>query len=166
MLMYNYNYPASNEMDFLFGGFLIVFVIVALILGVIGYIASAFIYYNTAKTNNLSDIAIISWIPVVNMYVLFALGSKKDSIEEIKKDALTFSLIYIALIILSAIPFLGILLSIAAIIIGVYFSYRLYYRWCGDTGKSVLFVLLTFITSGIFFFIYGLIKMKQPFVAA
>jgi hypothetical protein len=155
----------SSDYDVLLGGLFVTFAILALILGVLGYILTAIIYYNTAKTNGLAEIAFWSWIPLVNVYVLFALGSTKLTIEEIKKDALKFLLIYIALTIISFIPIIGFLSSIALLILSIYFIYRLFYRWTGESGKSILFVVLTVITAGIFYYIYGLIKMKKAFVA-
>ncbi|RUL49820.1 MULTISPECIES: hypothetical protein [Lysinibacillus] len=161
--MYYETYP--NEMDLFFGGLFVVVIIVGLILALVGYILTAIIYYNSAKVNGLGDIAFWSWIPVLNVYALFALGSSKTSIEGIKKDALMFTLIYFGLLVVSFIPFIGILTSIAMAIIAIYFMYRLFYRWTGDSGKAILFIVLTLITGSIFFYIYGLIMMKKPFVA-
>lgn len=149
----------------LFGGFLLTFIFIMIAIGVVGYVITAIIYYYTTKTNGLGEISFWSWIPLVNVYVLFALGSTKTSIEEIKKDALKFLLIYIGLTIISFIPFIGILTSIAMAVIGVYFMYRLFYRWTGESGTAILFVVLSIITGSIFYYVYGLIKMKKPFVA-
>ncbi|MFP3918133.1 hypothetical protein U5N28_10005 [Lysinibacillus telephonicus] len=162
--MSSYN-SYSSEYDALFGGLLLTFIIVGIVLGILGYIITAIIFYNAAKTNGLAEIAFWSWIPIANAYVLFALGSIKTSTDEIKKDALKFLLIYIALAIISIIPFIGILASIALMVISIYYIYRLFYRWIGDTGKSILFVFLTFITCSIFYYVYGLLRMKKPFVA-
>lgn len=156
------SYPTEYDV---FGGLLLTFIIVGIVLGILGYIITAIIFYNAAKTNGLAEIAFWSWIPIANAYVLFALGSIKTSTDEIKKDALKFLLIYIALAIISIIPFIGILASIALMVISIYYIYRLFYRWIGDTGKSILFVFLTFITCSIFYYVYGLLRMKKPFVA-
>ena len=163
MSTYN-SYPSDYDAA-LFGGFFITFLIVIIALGVVSYLITAIIYFVTSKTNGLGEIAFWSWIPLVNVYALFALGSTKTSIEEIKKEALKFLLIYIGLTIISFIPFIGILSSIAMVVIGVYFMYRLFYRWTGESGTAILFIVLSIITGSIFFYIYGLIKMKQPFVA-
>ena len=160
--MYN-SYQSDYEAAFL-GGLFITFLFIIIALGVVSYLISAFIYYYTSKTNGLGEIAFWSWIPLLNVYALFALGSTKTSIEEIKKEALIFLWIYIGLTVLSFIPFIGILASIAMVIIGVYFMYRLFYRWTGEAGTSILYVVLTFITGSIFYYIYGLMKMKKPFV--
>lgn len=156
------SYPTEYDV---FGGLLLTFIIVGIVLGILGYIITAIIFYNAAKTNGLAEIAFWSWIPIANAYVLFALGSIKTSTDEIKKDALKFLLIYFALAIISIIPFIGILASIALMVISIYYIYRLFYRWIGDTGKSILFVFLTIITCSIFYYIYGLLRMKKPFVA-
>jgi len=159
-----YNSYQSEYDAALLGGFLLTFIIIMIAVGVVSYVITAIIYYYTTKTNGLGEIAFWSWIPLVNVYVLFALGSTKTSVEEIKKDALKFLLIYIALTVISIIPFIGILTSIAMVVIGVYFMYRLFYRWTGESGTAILFVVLTIITGSIFYYIYGLIKMKKPFV--
>lgn len=155
----------SSDYDVFYGGLLVTFILIMIGMFVISYVITALIYYYTTKTNGLGEIAFWSWIPVLNVYALFALGSTKTTIEEIKKDALKFLLINIGLMILSFIPILGILASIALLVIGVYFMYRLFFRWTGESGISILFVVLTFITGSIFYYIYGLIKMKKPFVA-
>jgi len=160
--LYN-SYQSDYEAAFL-GGLFITFLFIIIALGVVSYLISAFIYYYTSKTNGLGEIAFWSWIPLLNVYALFALGSTKTSIEEIKKEALIFLWIYIGLTVLSFIPFIGILASIAMVIIGVYFMYRLFYRWTGEAGTAILYVVLTFITGSIFYYIYGLMKMKKPFV--
>ncbi|RHW39960.1 hypothetical protein D1B33_03690 [Lysinibacillus yapensis] len=162
--MNSYGYTPSDY-DVLFGGLFVTIIIATIIFAIAGYIITALIYYYSAKTNGLGEIAFWSWIPVLNIYVLFALGSTKTSLDEIKKEALMFLLIYIGLGILSIVPFIGVLASIALIVIAVYFIYRLFFRWTGDSGTSILFVVLMFITGSIFYYIYGLIKMKKPFVA-
>ena len=142
-------------------GFIVFFLIIALI----AYILSAIIYSNTAKTNGFQEIAVISWIPIINIYVLFALGSKKTTIEEVKSDALIYTLIYFGLGIVAAIPFIGLIAGIAMVILSAFYFYRLYYRWTGDQAKAILFVVLMYLTGGIFFYVYGLMKMKDRFMA-
>ncbi|MED3660955.1 hypothetical protein NST62_02205 [Ureibacillus sp. FSL K6-8385] len=156
-----YQYFEDYAVVGLIGGF---FVLIALIL--IHYILTAIIYYYTAKTNGPTDLAFLAWIPIINYYLLFAFGSKKTEPAEVKKDALIWAVIYAILVVVSLIPIIGWLAYIAVLIISIYYSYRLFYRWTGETGKSVLFVILTIITASIFFYIYGLIKMKKEFAAA
>ena len=84
---------------------------------------------------------------------------------EVKSDALKFTLIYFGLVIVSAIPLIGFLAAIALIILTVYYFYRLFYRWTGDQSKAILFVVLMYLTGGIFFYVYGIIKMKDRFMA-
>lgn len=157
------SYPA--ELDLFLGGLLVTFGIFIILFAILAYILTAIIYYKTAQTNGLQDIAFWSWIPLLNVYVLFALGSTKTTLEEIKKDAIKFTIIYFALAIVSIIPIIGFLASIAMMIIAIYYMYRILYRWTADSGKAILFVVLTFITGGLFFMIYGLIMMKKPFLA-
>ncbi len=146
-------------------GYILGFFVILIIIAIISYILSAIIYQKTAKTNGFHEIAYLSWIPIINIYVLFALGSKKTTIPEVKSDALKVTLIYFGLVILGIIPFIGFLAGIALIILAAYYSYRLFYRWTGDQTKSILFVVLMYLTCGIFFYVYGLLKMKERFIA-
>ncbi|KGR76530.1 hypothetical protein [Ureibacillus sinduriensis] len=155
----------SSDYDAFYGGLFFVFLIITLALVVLGYVVNALIYYYTAKTNGLGEVSFWAWIPLVNVYLLFAFGSSKTTMQEIKKESLMFLLIYIGLAIVSIIPLIGILASIAMIVLGLYYMYRLFYRWTGETGMSILFIILTIITGSLFYYIYGLIKMKKPFVA-
>lgn len=156
-------YP--SEYDAMLGGFLVIFVIAAIIFAVLAYVVTALIYYFASKTNGLGDIAFWAWIPIIHIYLLFALCSKKESLDEIKKDALKWTLIYIGLLVVSMIPVIGFIASLAAVVIAIYYMYLLFYRWTGEQGMSILFVFLSLITGSLFFYIYGLIKMKKPFVA-
>lgn len=160
----SYYDTSLNEFDVFYGGLFFAFLLVVLVLCVVGYILTAIIYFYTAKTNGLTEITFWSWIPILNVYVLFALGSSKTTLEGIKKEALILLLVYIGLMIVSLIPFIGILASIALCILAFYYMYRLFKRWTGETGMSILFIVLTIITGSIFYYIYGLIKMKKPFV--
>ncbi len=45
----------------------------------------------------------------------------------------------------------------------IYYSYRLMYRWSGESGKAILYIILSIITGGLFFMIYGLMRMNRPF---
>nr|WP_106783656.1 hypothetical protein [Lysinibacillus timonensis] len=146
-------------------GYIAGFILVFLVFGVIAYILLAIILSNTSKTNGFYEVAGLSWIPFVNIFVMFALGSKKPTMLEVKSEALKYTLIFFGLIILSLIPILGILASLASFVLMAYYYFRLFFRWTGDQGKAILFVVLTFITGGIFFYIFGLMSMNKQFVA-
>ncbi|MFL1995885.1 hypothetical protein AB1J28_14230 [Lysinibacillus irui] len=154
-----------NDFDAAMGGLFIIFILAALALGLIAYIISALIYFMTSKTNGFADVAYIAWIPIINVYSLFLLTASGDSRETVRATALKNTLIYAGLIIVSFIPLIGILASLGAAGFTLYFSYRLFYRWCGESGKAVLYTILMIITGGLFFAIYGLMRMNRPFVA-
>ena len=156
----------GSEADLLFGGLFFAIIIAAIIFGIICYIIYAVVLYKTAKTNGYESIAIIAWIPIVQIYVLYALGSKKESIDEAKSEALKMCLIMLGLIIVSMIPFIGILGNLGILALSLYYNYRLFFRWTADNGTSIIFVVLSLITGSIFFYIYGLIKMNKPFQAS
>lgn len=155
----------TTDYDVFFGGFLFVLVLIGLVFAFIGYIITAIIYNNTAKANDLSELSFWAWIPIVNIYLLFAFSSNTNLIEETKKYALKFLLIYGVLIIISFIPLIGFLTTIVSVGLVMYFIYRLFYRWTGDSGTSVIFIILSMITCNLFFYIYGLMNMKKRFVA-
>ena len=161
--MYNSYY--YNDTDFAIGGFILVIFLLAFIFAIAAYIITALIYYITSKTNGFSDVAYIAWIPVVNIYSLFLLTANGTDNTSIRDAAKKNTLIYVGLVIVSFIPFIGWFSSIACAIYGLYFTYRLLYRWCGESGKAILYIVLTLITGGIFFAIYGLLRMNKPFVA-
>lgn len=155
--MYNDYY--SNEMDMLAGPMFIAAVIVALIIGLISYVIYGLIFFKTAKTNGFDDAAYISWIPIANFYMLFLLTG--DTVD--RSVAKKWFWIYVALIALSWIPVLGWILSIASVVISIYFYYRLLYRWTAEQNKAILYDVLTMISGGLFFMIYGLMRMNRPF---
>lgn len=158
-------YYSSGAAEFSLLAFIAMFGVALIIFGLVLYVIGALVYYNTAKTNGLGDIAFLGWIPLANTYLFFALGSTKKEESEIKKDALIWTLVYFGIFVISFIPFLGFVSSIAMFGLFAYFAYRILYRWTGDSGKAVLFTILSIITGFLFFYIYGLVKMKQPFVA-
>ncbi|KPN98018.1 hypothetical protein [Lysinibacillus sp. ZYM-1] len=162
---YNDSYYYS-DLDAALGGLFIVIILASLVIGLIAYIISALIYFMTSKTNGFGDVAYIAWIPIINVYSLFLLTAGGENRETIRATALKNTLIYAGLLIVSLIiPFIGLLASIGAAGFTLYFTYRLFYRWCGETGKAVLYTILMIITGGLFFAIYGLMRMNKPFVA-
>jgi len=139
--------------------FLLVLLLIGLVVSAIYYVIGALIYYNASKTNGFSDVAYISWIPLVNIYNLFLLTAKGEDDQAVRAAAKRNTIIYTILTVASFIPFLfmDIIVSIAIIGFVTYFGYRLYNRWTGGIEKSVLYTVLTFITLGLFFNIYGLV---------
>ncbi|GLC86929.1 hypothetical protein [Lysinibacillus piscis] len=160
----DYNAYTYTE-DALVGGFFLLFIAIALIIALIGYVVNAFIYYTASKTNGFEDVAYIAWIPLANMYCLFLLTAEGKTRSEQNAIAKRNILIYVGLFIATWIPLIGIIASLGLAGFTLYYIYRLFYRWSGSSGKSILYVVLTFITSGLFYAIYGLMRMKRPFIA-
>lgn len=160
-------YYDSNYSDYeaVFGGFLIIVILVGLVMALVYYLISAFIYYSASKTNGFNDLAYIAWIPLINVYSLFLLTANSDDDATIRASAKKNTLIYFGLFIVSFIPAIGIIASLVMAGFVLYYSYRLMYRWSGDTGRAVLYVILSFFTGGLFFAVYGLMRMNQPFKA-
>lgn len=161
-MSYDYYY---SDYEAVFGGLLIVALLIGLVISVVYYVISALIYYTTSKTNGFSDLAYIAWIPLVNVYSLFLLAANGDDGVTIRASAKKNTLIYIGLFIVSFIPTIGLIASLVMAAYIMYYSYRLMLRWSGDSGKAVLYVILTLLTAGLFFMIYGLMRMNKPFKA-
>lgn len=153
----------NSDYDTLFGGLYIIAILVILVLAIIGYFISALIYYTTSKINGFSDLAYIAWIPILNVYSLFLLTATIDEDSDPRPLAKRNTLIYFGLFIVSFVPVIGFIASLVMSGFVLYYSYRLIYRWTGETGKAVLYVILTFFTCGLFFAIYGLMRMNRPF---
>lgn len=145
--------------------FLISFVLIGLVFIFIAYLVSALIYFKTSKTNGYEDVAYIAWIPFLNIYILFLLIAQSEEDTTNRSIAKINTLIYYGLFIVSFIPVIGYIASIGMTGFMLYAMYRLFYRWSGETGKAILYIILTFFTAGLFFAIYGLMRMSRPFKA-
>lgn len=155
-----------NDTDAFFAGFFLIIILVFLVMGIAGYVISSLIYYQASKANGFGDLAYVAWIPIINVYSLFLLTAKGDDDVTVHAEAKKNVLIYAGLLLVSfIIPFIGILASLGLCFYVMYFTYRLFYRWSGEPGRAVLYIILSFITFGLFYFIYGLMKMNKPFVA-
>lgn len=162
------SYDPYNEFEAIMNepfaiAFLLIILTVGLIIGLIAYLISALIYFKTSKTNGFSDVAYIAWIPLLNLYNLFLLTAHSDNDTTDRAIAKRNTLIYFGLFIASFIPFIGYIASLGMAIFSLYYLYRLLYRWSGETGKAVLYIILTIFTAGLFFAVYGLMHMSKPF---
>lgn len=154
-----------DNFDAALGGIFIIIMLIGLVLSIVSYVISSLIYYKASKINGFSDLAYISWIPIINVYSLFLLTAKGKDNATVRGAAKKNALIYVGLILVSFIPLIGIIASLGLLGFTLYFTYRLFYRWTGETGKAILYIILSFITFGLFYYIYGLMKMNKPFVA-
>ncbi|MEY9971285.1 glucan phosphoethanolaminetransferase (alkaline phosphatase superfamily) [Lysinibacillus sp. RC46] len=163
--MYDSSY--YNDFDDLDLAFLFIMLICIALISIASYVINSLIYYQASKANGFSKQAYIAWIPIAGVYSLFLLTAKGDDDATIRSAAIKNVIIYAVLTIVSLIPylFLDIIASIGLLGFIFHFTYRLFYRWTGGTGKAVLYTILSFITLGLFYAIYGLIKMNKPFVA-
>ena len=155
--------PYYSDYEAVFGGLLVVAVLVGLVLAIIGYLICALIYYRASKTNGFDDLAYIAWIPILNVYSLFLLTANSEDDTTNRATAKKNALIYLGLFIVSFMPVIGFLASLAMTGFALYYLYQLMYRWSGETSKAVLYIILTIVTGGIFFAIYGLMNMNRPF---
>ncbi|MFJ7667092.1 hypothetical protein ACIQXI_08280 [Lysinibacillus sp. NPDC097195] len=160
----NYYDPYYSDYDAVFGGFMLLFFFVFLVFLIIGYVVNALIYFTASKTNGFSDVAYIAWIPIINIYSLFLLTAPGDDDVTIRAAAKKTTLIYAGLFIISFVPLVGFLASIVMFGYWIFYTYRLLYRWTDDTGKAVLYIILSILTCGLFYAIYGLMRMRRPFI--
>jgi hypothetical protein len=158
----SYNY---DDFDAAFGGLFVIIMLICLVMSIASYVINSLIYYKASKINGFSDLAYIAWIPIINVYSFFLLTAKGEDNATVRGAAKKNFLIFVGLMLISFIPFLGVIASLGLFGFTLYFTYRLFYRWTGETGKAVLYVILSFITFGLFYYIYGLMKMNKPFVA-
>ncbi|MFJ6207082.1 hypothetical protein [Lysinibacillus sp. NPDC092081] len=163
--MYDSSYNEFDGLDGLDVEFLIIMLICIALISIADYLINSLIYYQASKANGFSKQAYIAWIPLVGVYNLFLLTAKGDDDASVRAATKKNVLIYVGLILVSFIPFLGIIASLGLFGFTLYFTYRLFYRWSGEPGRAVLYIILSFITFGLFYFIYGLMKMNKPFVA-
>ncbi|TQR35133.1 hypothetical protein C7Y47_07725 [Lysinibacillus sphaericus] len=163
--MYDSSY--YNDFDDLDVVFLIIMLICIALISIASYVISSLIYYQASKVNGFSKLAYIAWIPIIGIYNLFLLTAKGNNDVTVRAAAMKNAIIYAVLTFVSFIPFLFLdaIASIGLLGFIFYITYRLFYRWTGGTGKAVLYTILSVITLGLFYFIYGLIKMNKPFVA-
>lgn len=160
------NYDSSiSDYDVILGGLFLIAILIGLVLAIISYVVTALIYFRASKTNGFSDVAYIAWIPLLNVYSLFLLTANRGDNTTDRAIAKRNTLIYFGLIVISFIPFIGFIASLGATCFGLYYTYHLLYRWSGETGKAVLYIILTIISCGLFFMIYGLMRMNRPFKA-
>ncbi|MEX3746808.1 hypothetical protein [Lysinibacillus xylanilyticus] len=160
------SYEATEYNEAISDLFIAIFLLSLLVLALAGYIFNALIYYKASEKNGFSDLAYIAWIPIVNIYSLFLLTASGDDDKAIRAAALKPTLIFTGLILfLFLIPLIGLITLPIMFCLWIYYSYRLMYRWSGDTGKAVLYTVLSVITGGLFHAIYGLMHMNQPFKA-
>ncbi|MDM5247508.1 hypothetical protein [Lysinibacillus sp. G4S2] len=160
------SYDATEYNDAILDLFLALFLLILLVFALAGYIFNALIYYKASEKNGFSDMAYIAWIPIINIYSLFLLTAKGDDDKAVRAAALKPTLIFTGLLLfLFLIPLIGFISLPIMFGLWIYYSYRLLYRWSGDTGKAVLYTVLSLITGGIFHAIYGLMHMNQPFKA-
>ena len=126
------------------------------------YVIWSLIYYRTAKANGFEDVAYLSFIPIINIYIMFLLIAKGNSVIERRASAKKMIILFICLFIV------GIILPLRFIVIIIinYLIYRIFYRWVGDKTYGIFYMVLNVFTCGIFFIIYGLLHMNKPFRVA
>lgn len=93
------------------------------------------IYYRTAKANGYEEVAYLSFIPIINIYIMFLLIAKGNSDIERRASAKKMVILFTCLFIV------GIILPLRFIVILIvnYLIYRIFYRWVGDKTYGIFF---------------------------
>lgn len=129
----------------LFGGIIITFIFS--IIGIVFYVLSSLGLYSLAKNAGIEN-PWLAWIPIGNLYIL-ALLVKNVSIGsfEVPRLEITLPVGCVAVWILSNIPFIGWIFSIAYLVLTIMVMYKLYsiYR----PQQAMLWTILGVIFVGI-----------------
>ncbi len=97
------------------------------------YVILSLIYYRTAKANGYEEVAYLSFIPIINIYIMFLLIAKGNSDIERRASAKKMVILFTCLFIV------GIILPLRFIVILIvnYLIYRIFYRWVGDKTYGI-----------------------------
>ncbi|MET4561587.1 magnesium-transporting ATPase (P-type) [Lysinibacillus parviboronicapiens] len=125
------------------------------------YVILSLIYYRTAKANGYEEVAYLSFIPIINIYIMFLLIAKGNSDIERRASAKKMVILFTCLFIVGIVS-----IKLIVILIVSYLIYRIFYRWSGDKTYGIFYMILNVFTCGIFFIIYGLLHMNKPFRVA
>lgn len=149
-----FTYSDEEAMFALFAA-LSVFIILAIIIGTIIHIVSAYSIMKLAGNAGVEN-GWFAFIPFLNLYVIGELLSSKLG----GKGGAKLLTGYIIAFILSLIPIVGILSCIAMFLASIIITYWLFQRF---TAKAGLYTLLSFLTAGIAFAIcLYKIRNNQP----
>ena len=137
----------------LFAAFAGIFAIIALV-GIANYVLMSLGLMRMASNQEI-DNPWLAWIPIGNLWIMgkiiktIELGSKKFEQAE-----LILVLASVGSMVLAAIPFVGALINLAVMILGLMVMYKIYKMYA--PGKEMLYTILSFIFAiiapGILFF--------------
>lgn len=105
------------------------------------YVINAFALHKIAN-NRGSDKGWFAWVPILNSF-LVPLLVEDDVVESLRGR---FTIAYLIALVLSIIPFLGIVFSIIAFIMAFYAFYVLINQY---TNNAVIYIIVTVITFGV-----------------
>ena len=145
---------------------LIPIILVSLVVSAGMYILMGIIISNMAKANNLEDKAYFGWIPILNLYLMLKMAGEfrwKPTAEPMKFTVGVWVVVG-ASVVLSVIPILG---QMASMAVSLYFSYLIYkslfdkYELPESKGKAIITAIIG--VTGVYWLWQN---MKKPFVVA
>lgn len=117
----------------------IAFLFVAVI-GLAFYVLKSIGLYTLAINRGIEN-PWLAWVPVADLYIMGLLVGEMDIFDyHLDNLGLWCPVIFVGGSILSGIPFLGVLISIALFVFAVYFAYKLFEKY---TPQAVLYTVLS-----------------------
>ena len=134
---------------------ILIFGWVALLIGLISYIVTAYSYMVMAKNSGIEN-SWLAWIPLANIWIIGELVSERLN----NKGGLIYLLVTIANIIISSfIPIIGILSGIAFLVFTIYISYLVFKKF---SNNPILHTILSFIIPLYFVIVLFVIRNNRP----
>jgi hypothetical protein len=125
---------------------MILFTVVLLIVGIIAYILMAMGLYKLAQNHNIEN-PWLAWIPIGNFYIIGKLIKSLNLFGwEVPSVELALPIAGLAMVILSWIPVLGWLISIAFAVVMIMALYKLFMIF--RPQQAVLYLIVSIITGG------------------
>ncbi|HEY8420813.1 MAG TPA: hypothetical protein VIL05_03625 [Thermoclostridium sp.] len=136
----------------------IIGVIIAAIIGIAFYVFYSYTLYRLAQRRNM-EMPWLAWIPIAQMYVIGKLvKSVKISNFEIPSLEIVLPVAMLAYILLNGIPFLGLIISLAYVILLLLSLYNLYMQYVPE--NAVVYTILSIFIIPVPFFILKLSNME------
>lgn len=114
-----------------------------LCIGIVLYVLGALALYKLANNNGYSNISILAWIPIANLYLLGVLSGGANLFNAKWIDGNILGILLAVLPFISGIPVLGFIALIAFIILDAYAMYGLYSRI--DESSALVMTIISII---------------------
>ena len=128
-------------MEYAFYAFWGALAIIFLLLGIVTYVLAAVGLYNMAKNKRLEN-AWLAWIPLIQLYIIGKIiGHLEIGTYDVPRVELVLPGLAIAVVVLGAVPLVGTLVVVTALIVSIMALYRLYTIYRPD--QAVFFLVIS-----------------------